>query len=375
MKFNVSSKTLYNFVSSVSKIISAKNTMQILNNFLFILEEDMLVVKAADMENTLVGRVHVHDAEGSGRFCLDARRIVELFKELPDQGILFEIDDENLEVKISYNNGCYNTVAINGMEYPDKARENSAEETIEFTCSGQQVLKGIENTMFAVGTDEIRPQMMGVLWDVKPDRVIFVATDTRKLVKYTNGTSQPGVTCSFILPVKGASVLKNVFGKEEEIKVTVCPTAVVFESPSFTFDCRLIKGAFPDYNRVIPQSNPYVLTVDRQSLLTAVRRVAVFGDEGGGLVKFRFTPEKLTLRACDNSYGTSGWEEVPCNYSGSELMMGFGSQYILEILSTFSTPEVVIKIADPSRPVLCLPADNDTDCELIMILMPMNIVD
>lgn len=374
MKFNVSSKTLYNYVAAVSKIINAKNSMQILYNFLFILEDDVLTIKAGDMENSLTGRLHVADAEGSGRFCLDARRIVELFKELPDQGIVFDIDDDNFEVKISYSNGCYNTVAINGDQYPSLAKEDT-DEKITFTCTAQQALKGIENTLFAVGTDEIRPQMMGILWDVKPEHIVFVATDTRKLVRYTNGTSQPGVECSFILPVKGASVLKNVFGKADDIQVTLSQKSVVFETPDFTFDCRLIKGNFPDYNKVIPANNPYSLTVDRQSFLTAVRRVSVFGDEGGGLVKFKFTPTLTTLRASDNSYGTSGWESVPCDYNGPELMMGFSSQYLTEILSTFSTQEVTIKLADRSRPALCLPTENDPETELLMILMPMNIVD
>ncbi len=272
MKFNVSSKTLYNYLSAVSKIINNKNTMQILNNFLFVLEDDILTIRAADMENSLVGRLHVADAEGSGRFCLDARRIVELFKELPDQGIMFDINDDNFDMKITYSNGCYNAIAINGMEYPDQDMVTDAADSITFTCPTQQVIKGIENTIFAVGTDEIRPQMMGILWDVKPECIVFVATDTRKLVRYTNGTSQPGVTCSFILPVKGATVLKNVFAKEEDIKVTVTPTAVIFESASFKFNCRLIKGNFPDYNRVIPSSNPYTFTVDRQSFLTAACR-------------------------------------------------------------------------------------------------------
>lgn len=375
MKFNVSSKTLYNYVSAVSKIINAKNTMQILNNFLFILEDDTLIIKAADMENSLVGRLHVADAEGSGRFCLDARRIVELFKELPDQGIEFNINDENFEIEISYSNGRYNTVAINGMEYPDKIAPEDSGESVEFLCTAQQALKGIENTLFAVGNDEIRPQMMGILWDVKPEGIVFVATDTRKLVRYTNNTSAPGVNCSFILPVKGAAVLKNVFSKEDDIKVRVSPTSVLFESPSFTFDCRLIKGNFPDYNRVIPHSNPYTLTVDRQSFLTSVRRVAVFGDEGGGLVKFNFATDKVTLRASDNSFGTSGWESVPCSYDGPEMRMGFSSLYLIEILSTFGTSDVTFKIADPSRPALCLPSDNDPECELLMILMPMNIAD
>ncbi len=375
MKFNVSSKTLYNYVSAVSKIINAKNTMQILNNFLFILEDDTLMIKAADMENSLVGRLQVANAEGSGRFCLDARRIVELFKELPDQGIEFNINDENFEIEISYSNGRYNTVAINGMEYPDKLTPEIQGESVEFTCTTEQVLKGIENTLFAVGNDEIRPQMMGILWDVKEDGIVFVATDTRKLVRYTNNTSRPEVNCSFILPVKGAAVLKNVFAKEDEIKVKVSSTSVNFESASYTFDCRLIKGNFPDYNRVIPQNNPYTLNVDRQSFLTSVRRVAVFGDEGGGLVKFNFAPEEVTLRASDNSFGTSGWESVSCNYDGPEMLMGFSSLYLIEILSTFNTPDVTFKIADPSRPALCLPSNNEADCELLMILMPMNIVD
>jgi DNA polymerase-3 subunit beta len=101
----------------------------------------------------------------------------------------------------------------------------------------------------------------------------------------------------------------------------------------------------------------------------------VFGDEGGGLVKFNFAPDKVTLRASDNSFGTSGWESVPCSYDGPEMRMGFSSLYLIEILSTFGTSDVTFKIADPSRPALCLPSDNDTDCELLMILMPMNIAD
>lgn len=374
MKFNVSSKTLYNFASSVSKVINAKNPMPILNNFLFNLDGDILTIKAADMENYLIGRVPVADAEGSGSFCLDARRIVELFKELPDQGIEFSINDDNLEVEISYASGRYNTVAISGLEYPaGNSDNNGPKET--FVCLIEQVLKGIDSTMFAVGVDEIRPQMMGILWDVKPDRLIFVATDTRKLVRYTNSLSEPGTECSFILPVKGASVLKNVFAKEDEIKVTVSEKSVLFESLSFTFECRLIKGVFPDYNRVIPQNNPYVLTIDRQSLLNGVRRVSVFGDQGGGLVKFKLSSDMLELRASDNSFGTSGWENVPCSYSGQNMTMGFSSMFLIEILSTFNTSDVILKIADPSRPAICIPAENGPDDELIMLLMPMNIME
>ena len=372
MKFNVSSKTLYTFASSVSKIISSRNALQILNNFLFELDGDTLTVTASDMENSLVGRLSVTEAEGNGSFCLDARRIVELLKEMPDQGITFDINDQNMEVLITYTNGHYNTVALSGFEYPEH-RKAAATDTVTFDCSSEQIIKGIENTLFAVSTEEIRPQMMGILWDVKPDSIVFVATDTRKLVKYVDGTIHPATECSFILPVKGAQVIKNVFAKEDSVRITVTPVSAIFESATFTFDCRLIKGTFPDYNRVIPVSNPYVFTADRVSFLNAVRRVAVFGDGGGGLVKFNFNTSEVILRASDNSRGTSGEERVACDYNGQPINMGFGSQYLVEILSTFSSSDIVIKLADPSRPALFLPGESAPDTELVMILMPMNI--
>ena len=371
MKFNVPSKKLHGFVSAVSKVINSKNALTILNNFLFTLDGDMLTVKASDMENSLVGRLPVNEAEGAGSFCLDARRIEALLKEMPDQGITFEIDDDNLDVKINYPNGCYNTVAISGVEYPNPTQEDG--DTLSFTCPSDQVMKGIESTIFAVGSDDLRPQMMGILWDVKPEAIVFVATDTRKLVRYTNSMSKPGVEGSFILPYKPAAVLKNVFGKEDEIKVTFSDKNVVFESPSFTFDCRLIKGPFPAYNRVIPTDSPYTLTVDRQSLINAVRRVEVFGNGGNGLVKFKLTPEMLTLRAQDSSFGTSGWESVPCAYTGNELLIGFSAPYLLEMFSHIYTTDVVMKLSDPTRAAIFVPAEDEPDTELLMLLMPMTI--
>ncbi len=374
MKFNVPSKTLLSFVSAVGKVINTKNALTILNNFLFILEGDTLTVKASDMENSLMGRLEVTEAEGSGSFCLDGHRMVDLLKEMPDQGITFEIDDENMEVKITYPNGVYNTMAINGVEYPT-VEPTETEGAVNFVCSTEQVMKGIENTIFAVGSDQLRPQMMGILWDVKPDRIIFVATDTRKLVRYTNALSAPGCECSFILPNKAATVIKNVFSREAEVRVSVTEKSILFESASYTFDCRVIKGSFPPYDRVIPQNNPYSLTVDRLSFINAVRRVGVFGDGGNGLVKFKLAPDSLTLRAQDNSYGTSGWESVPCQYDGNEMLIGFSAPWLIEIFNVINTPDVTMKLMDPGRSAVCLPSESEPESELLIVLMPMSVIE
>ena len=373
MKFNVPSKTLYNYVSSVSKVINSKNALAILNNFLFVLDDNTLTITASDLENRLTARVPVTEVEGNGSFCIDARRLVDLLKEMPDQGITFNIDDNTLAVEITYPSGNYNLIALNGNEYPSNNNDDEDTEKLEFTCPTEQLIKGIDNTLFAVGNDDLRPQMMGILWDIKPDAITYVATDTRKLVKYRNEMSAPGVEGSCIIPIKPATVIKNVFAKEQEVKVTIEPKSATFESPSFTFNCRFIKGTFPDYNRVIPANNPYTLTIDRHSFLNAVRRVGVFVDPGHGLVKFKLTPDKLIMKAQDNNYLTSAWESVPCDFTGSEMVIGFSAPYLIEIFGTLSTSDIVIKLSDPSRPGVFLPSENDTDSELLMLLMPMTV--
>lgn len=375
MKFNVASKALYSTLSGVSKVINAKNTISILDNFLLKVVDDSLEITASDSENTLSARLPIKNVEGKGRFCLNARRITDMAKELPDVDVEFEINDNTLATKISFPGGNFDIVALDGDQYPETIETTSAEESLKMVCPATQILNGVENTLFAVGTDEIRPQMMGILWDIKEDGITFVATDTRKLVKFTNSLVQPQCECSFILPLKPATVLKNVFAKEDSIKVTVSERNVRFESSSYIFDCRLIKGNFPPYERVIPAGNPYTLTIDRQSLINSLRRVCVFGDDGNGLVKFKLSADNLTLRAQDSSYGTSGLESLPCQYDGAELLIGFGAPYLLEIFNTLSTPDVMMKLADPSHAAICLPAENAPGTELLMLLMPMHIVD
>lgn len=376
MKFNVPSKTLYGYVSAVSKVINSKNALTILNNFLFELSGNTVRITASDMENTLTARVPVTDAEGEGKFCVDARRLTDLLKSMPDLGITFEIDDANLAIEIKYPSGTYSFIGINGNEYPQPATESTAEtDRLDFTCPTEQIIKGIDNTLFAVGTDDLRPQMMGILWDITPEAITFVATDTRKLVKYRNSMSAPGATGSCIVPLKPATVIKNVFPKEPELHVVIDNKRAVIESPSFTFTCQLLKGMYPDYNRVIPANNPYVLTVDRQSFLAAVRRVGVFVDPGHGLVKFKIAPDNITLKATDSNFCTQAVESVPCDFNHNEMVIGFSAPYLVEIFSTLVTTDVVVKLSDPSRPGVFLPSENEEDSELLMLLMPMNVSD
>lgn len=375
MKFNVPSKTLYTLTSGVSKVINAKNALTILNNFLFELDGNVLSITGSDVENALTARVEVAEASGSGRFCVDARRLVDLLKEFPEQGLEFSIDEESLMMKIASPSGEYEMMATDGNLYPEYKKEDDDQEPKSFVLPTDVLLQGIDNTMFAIGTDDYHPQMMGILLDIKEDGITFVATDTRKLVRFMSTKKAPGIVARSILPVKPATILKTVFSKEAEIKLTLTSKSAIIESETYVLNCRFIKGNFPDYNRVIPTKNPYTLIVDRVRFLNYVRRVGVFVDPGFGLEKFRITNDKLYIKSSDPNLNNKGFEVLDCEYTGPEIVMGFSAPYLIEICNVLSTPEIVLNISDPSRPGVFRPSENDENTDLLVLLMPMNVTE
>lgn len=375
MKFNVSSKSLHNAASAVSKVINSKNTITALDNFLFSLTAEELVVTGMDSENALSGRVPVTEAEGEGRFCINARSIVEFLKQIPDQGITFDFNPATLEIKIDYSNGTSNFVARNADEYPSyKSREDN-EEPIEFEMPTEYLVKGLDYTMFAASTDEYRPVMQGVFFDIKPDSFTFAATDTRKLVRYIDKRVHAGSAGSCIMPMKACSVLKNVFVKDETVKVQMTSKNATFSSATFTFQCCLLNGRYPDYNRVIPTGNPFTLTIDRRSMLTAVRRVGVFVDPGYSLEKFRIEPDCVIIKGDNKTNQSTAREKTPCSFDGPELTIGFSSVYLEDILNVLPSDDITIALADPGRPGLFRPMEEEKDTELLMLLMPMTVTD
>lgn len=374
MKFNVSSKAFYNAASAVSKVINSKNALTILDNFLLTLKGNKLTVTGSDQENALTASIEVTGAKGEGSVCLGARRLVELLKELPDQGMEVKINEENLEVQMSYSSGHYSFIGLPGDQYPS-FQADAKGEPVCFSLAAEQMITGLDNTMFAVSNDEYRQIMQGVLFEVREDSITFVATDTRKLVRYIDRRTAPGVNCSCVIPGKPSNIIKNVFAKEETLNITMNARSARIESEHFTFECTFLNGNYPDYNRVIPKNNTLVLTVDRGAFLNAVRRVGIFVEVDGGLEKLRITPECILLKSNDPNLCTSAREQVPCSFSGSELTIGFGAGYLVEILTTLKGQEVVVNLGDAGRPGVFRPGEEPDNTELVMLLMPMTVGD
>ncbi len=374
MRFDVSSTALLSRLQSISKVIASKNSLPILDSFLFDLDGNKLTITASDAETRLVTSVEVMNSKGTGLFAVSAKILLDPLKELPEQPLTFDINDENLEIFIHFQNGKYNFIGQKGDTYPLQKPLN--DNAIAIIVDSQMLLNGISRSLFATADDELRPVMNGIYFDIHTDDLTFVASDGHKLVRLRNLSVKSPERASFILPKKPANLLKNLLGKETEmVNIKFDDNNAYVNCANFEMVCRLIEGRYPNYNSVIPQENPFKVTIDRISFLNALKRVSVFSNPASSLVKLQLKESEMVVSAQDIDFSTSAEEKIVCQFDGTELNIGFKATYLIEILSNINSEEVILELADPSRAGLIVPAENEENEYQLMLLMPMMLND
>lgn len=374
MRFDVSSTALLSRLQSISKVIASKNSLPILDSFLFHLEGEKLTITASDAETRLVTSIEVMNTQGNGIFAVSSKILLDPLKELPEQPLTFDINDNNLEIFIHFQNGKYNFIGQKGDTYPQQKPLN--ENAISILVDAQMLANGISRSLFATADDELRPVMNGVYFDIHTDDLTFVASDGHKLVRLRNFSVKSPERASFILPKKPATLLKGLLTKEEGmVNIQFDDNNAYLHCANFEMVCRLIEGRYPNYNSVIPQANPFKVTIDRVSFLNALKRVSVFSNPASSLVKLHLKGNKMVVSAQDIDFSTSAEEKIVCNYDGDELNIGFKATYLIEILSNINSEEILFELADPSRAGLIIPSENEENEDLLMLLMPMMLND
>jgi len=374
MKFDVSSSALSFHLQLISKVIASKNTVPILDCFFFRLDKEgrRLFITASDMETRLETSIAALNVEGDGKvFAIPAKILLEPLKELPEQPLMFDIDDNTLAAVILYEHGKYEFVAQRGDSYPQQ-KEMKAD-AIAFTMEAPVLLNGVSRTLFATADDELRPVMNGVLFDIKPRDLTFVASDGHKLVQITNLATSAGAEASFVLPKKAANLLKTLLAKEAgDIDICFDENTASISAANFRMICRLIEGRYPNYSSVIPKNNPNRITVDRLYLLNVLKRISLSSNPASGLVRLQLSREDgLTMSAQDIDFSTSAEEKVLCQYDGEDMSIGFKGTFLIEMLSNINAQEIAIELADPARAGVIVPTENEKDEKLLALLMPM----
>ena len=374
MKFVVSSTELLSHLSAISKVINSKNTLPILDNYLFLLEDNRLTVTASDLESTLITSLELENTSGTGTIAVPAKLMNETLKEFPEQPLTFQIDPETFAIEIFSQNGKFSIVGQNGEDFPQQPMlDEAVASTINVNHS--VLLSGINKTLFATADDELRPVMNGIFVEISTVDMKFVASDAHKLVRYKRFDAKAEKDASFILPKKPAALLKSLLPKEEfDVKLEFDEKNAFFTLSNFKLICRLVEGNYPSYNSVIPTSNPNQLIIDRVEFYNTVRRVSVFSNQASNLVRLKLTENQLVVSAQDIDFSISAVERLNCQYEGEDMEIGFKSTFLQEILSNLSATDVKLELSDPTRAGLLLPAENEHEEEnVLMLLMPMMI--
>lgn len=374
MKFVVSATTLLSHLQAISRVISTKNTMAILDNFLIEIKGTTLTATASDMETTLTTSLPLDSSEGDISFAVSAKIVMDILKEFPEQPLTIEVT-ESMNVIISSDNGRFNIVASLADEYPQgKPLDEDKLTTITFSVSILE--RGISKSLFATADDELRPVMNGVFFDITDESVTFAASDAHKLVRIKNSSVRGSDNASFILHKKPASLLKNILAKEKgNVLVEFDAKNACFTLSNYKMVCRLIDGRYPNYNSVIPVNNPNKMTIDRVSLMTTLKRVAVCSSQASNLIKIKLTDNMAEISAQDIDFSISATETIPCQYQGEPLSIGFKSSFLVEILQNIDAADVILEFADSTRAGVILPFDAENDEDVLMLLMPMMLND
>jgi DNA polymerase-3 subunit beta len=368
MKFAVNSTELQRVLAKLGGVIPSKSTMPILENILCELAGSALTLTATDLAISLTLTLKV-DGKEDGRIAIPARRLMDTMRSLPDTNASFMIDTATNKIRIQTETGQYQLTGEPAKEYPQIITFKEEE---KFALDAAVLKRLIHRTVFAVSSDELRPAMMGVLFQGTGEDLRTVSTDGHRLVRMILKAKGSSLKKSIIVPAKALQVvLKSL--EEGEITIGVTQTHVKFSFDDSVLVSRLIDETYPNYESVIPGENSKVMRVKRDDLVGSIRRVALYASQTTHQVRFQIDKDVLQISAQDIDFGGEARETIPCVYKAEALEIGFNSQYLVDILTHLEESEVLMKFSTPTRAGIVAPAEESAQEEVIMLVMPVRL--
>jgi DNA polymerase III, beta subunit len=367
MRFIVSSSYLFKKLQTIGGVINSNNTMPILDNFLFELSKNKLVVSASDLETTIKGVIEV-ESDSEGSIAVPYKFLVDTLKMLPEQAITFIVND-NKTAQIRTNNAEYSFAYYDAAEFPSIV---DIPDPNKVSIMGDVLATAIQTTIFATGNDDLRPIMNGVFFDFSENGLTFAATDAHKLVKYERKDIVSPHKTEFVMPKKPLNLLKGILaGSETDVTIEYNESNAKFSFDDMEYVCRLIDGKYPNYEAVIPKENPNKLVINRLLLLASTKRVSIFSNKSTHQVRLKIVGNSIQIFAEDIEYSNKATETIPCSYEGDDMEIGFNAKFFIEMMNNLSSDEVMLEMSYPNRPGILTPADGlDEGEKVYMLVMP-----
>lgn len=376
MRFIINSQLFLKHLSALSGVISNNNTVPIISCFHMHLEDNVLTVKATDLETTMVSRIELENAriDGIDSIAVPAKLLLDMLKSLDDVPLNFAVDASNYSIEISSGEGKYNLAGQNAETFPSMPE---MKETVQTSMPASVLVNAINKTAFAASTDEMRQQMSGIFCELTPENVTFVATDAHKLVRYRRNDIHSDDSASFILPRKPIMLVKNILsGNKEEFDVTIDynNTNVFFTFDNFLIICRLVDGKYPNYEAAIPKENPNKLTIDRVTFINTLKRVSLFANQSTHQVRLSIKERELEISSEDLEFSNKAHETIPCSYEGEPMEIGFNAKFLTEMITNLDTEQVLMELSHPSRAGILFPINDSEEAkgeDILMLVMPV----
>jgi DNA polymerase-3 subunit beta len=370
MKLTITREQLQEGLVAVAASVPAKTTLPVLSNVLLEAGPDGLRLSGTDLDIAVSTSVAA-SVEDEGAITLPARKLVEIVRELPSASIRLASAGEQ-RVTIECGRSRFKLLGLPREEFP-------AFPAVDFTggwkATATDLHKLITHVAFAASTEESRPILNGVLWELRAERMRMVATNGHRLARMDVPVAGGGgEDADLIVPPKALEQIRRLFKPEDEVEIAKTENHLGFRSSNTQVFTRLIEGPYPNYEQVIPRENDKVATADKAALAAALRRMSIVASDQTHRVRLAFANGSCKLSVQTPDLGEAQ-EEITITYDGSPLEIGFNAAYFLEILKYIPTDEVRMTYKAPERAATCEPVGWDDPAAFLALVMPLRLVD
>jgi len=368
MKFIVNSSYLLKQLSNINGVITTNPVVPILENFLFEIDKSKLTVTASDLQTSMITEINIESKE-KGNIAVPARILLETLKNLPDQPVTFSIDESTYSIEISSDNGRYKLAGENATDFP---KVPSVSNDFSANISSEVLARAINNTIFATSSDELRPAMTGVYVNLGDKNTTFVATDGHRLVRYRRTDIKSDNGNAIIIPRKALNLLKATLPTENtDVNIDFNMSNAFFKFGNIRMICRLIDERYPDYENVIPTSNPIKMTISRTELLSSLKRISIYANKTTHQVRLKITGSELQVSAEDLDFSNEANERLSCEHEGEDIEIGFNARFLIEMLTNLDTDQIKLNMSAANKAGVIFPAEKEKGEDILMLVMPV----
>lgn len=367
MKFTINSGDFYRRLATVAKAQASRNSLMILENVLLDMSGNKITLTASDSSISLISSMEVANAEGGGRICLPTSTMTSALKELANQPITLDINNDTYEIAITYNGGKFQLMGLAAEDFPVIPTYDNAT-----AIKAGIIANGISKVVSCTANDELRPIMNGICMDFTPDGLVFVASDGHKLARYQYTEVHDDKLQRYVLPTKTSQILSLIADKQDDdVMVTITERNAQFVTNDYRLISVLQEGTYPKYDTVIPKDNPFATRVNRAALISALRRVLVFASESTSLISLHINAAQMTIAAQNAEFGQSSEELVNCDGNCNDFKIEFKGTFLLELLRIMDSEDIILNLASPQQAVVITPPEQPENERQLLLLMPM----